>query len=450
MSAADDSAAKTASSDARRDAPGSRPPSSPDGSGVGATADEARRDDRPRVRWAAPRTWPWWAQALGVYALGRLFTTVALLVVARSQDASGWAGAHPSYWQFTGIFWDADWYRQAAENGYPAELPRGDDGLVQQNVWAFFPLFPFLVRALMTVTRGPWEVVAPLTATVLGAAAAVVVHRLVAVGAPRAVAARPGLPLATVTLLAVFPTSPVLQVAYTESLALLLVALALLTLVRRQYLLCGLVVVLLGFTRAVALPMAAVVGVHLLLRWWGARRGDDRLTARDVGGLLVLGGAAIVSGVAWPTICGWVTGVPDGYLQTQEAWRGLREVKPFGAWGYVSRFWFGDWAPWVLSAAFAFVAAALLVPAAWRLGRELHAWSAAYILYIAAVVEPGSSMARFLLLAFPLGAATAGVVTRPPVARRLWLAGVVVLMLALQLVWIWNFWRLTPPTGWPP
>jgi hypothetical protein len=196
--------------------------------------------------------------------------------------------------------------------------------------------------------------------------------------------------------------------------------------------------------------MAAVVGVHLLLRWWGARRGDDRLTARDVGGLLVLGGAAIVSGVAWPTICGWVTGVPDGYLQTQEAWRGLREVKPFGAWGYVSRFWFGDWAPWVLSAAFAFVAAALLVPAAWRLGRELHAWSAAYILYIAAVVEPGSSMARFLLLAFPLGAATAGVVTRPPVARRLWLAGVVVLMLALQLVWIWNFWRLTPPTGWPP
>jgi hypothetical protein len=59
-------------------------------------------------------------------------------------------------------------------------------------------------------------------------------------------------------------------------------------------------------------------------------------------------------------------------------------------------------------------------------------------------------MARFLLLAFPLGAATAGVVTRPPVARRLWLAGVVVLMLALQLVWIWNFWRLTPPTGWPP
>jgi hypothetical protein len=41
-------------------------------------------------------------------------------------------------------------------------------------------------------------------------------------------------------------------------------------------------------------------------------------------------------------------------------------------------------------------------------------------------------------------------VTRPASARRWWLAGVVVLMLALQLVWIWNIWRFDPPTSWPP
>ena len=75
----------------------------------------------------------------------------------------------------------------------------------------------------------------------------------------------------------------------------------------------------------------------------------------------------------------------------------------------------------------------LVVPAAWRLGNELHAWAAAYVVYIAAVVEPGSSLARFLLLAFPLGAVTAGVVTRPTAARRWWFAAVLLLMFGLQV-----------------
>ena len=421
-----------------------------------------------------PRTWPWWVQVLAVYAAARAVSAVLLIVAARAQEANAWTAAHPSYAQLTGLMWDASWYRTAAEDGYPATLPRGADGLVEQNVWAFFPLFPFLVRGLMELTRGPWEVVAPTTALLLGAAAVLVVHRLVAVGAPRAVAARPGLPLATVTLLSVFPTAPVLQVAYTESAALLLVALALLLLVRRRYLATALVVLALGFTRPVALPMAAVVVVHAAARWWtgrarlgaqapadrrgaqvpadgrGAQVPADRFGARDLVGLLVLTASAAVSGVLWPALCGWVTGEPDGYLQTQEAWRGLREVTPFGAWGYVGRFWFGDGAPLVLLAAFAFVALCLLVPAAWRLGPELHAWPAAYLLYLAAVVEPGSSLARFLLLAFPLGAATAGVVARPAGARRVWLSGVVLLMLVLQAVWVWSIWRMTPPSDWPP
>ncbi|GCD21740.1 hypothetical protein CTKZ_33020 [Cellulomonas algicola] len=416
---------------------------------VAPDAADVRAPAVPRA-WFDPRGWPWWVQTLAVYLAGRAFSAVALVVTAQAQVENYWTPAQPSYLQFTGLMWDASWYRQAAEQGYPDTLPVGEDGLVQQNVWAFFPLFPMLVRGLMVLTTGPWYVVAPLTALVLGAAAAVVIHRLVERGAPRAVAARPGLPLATVALVTAFPTAVVLQVAYTESLALLLVAAALLLLVERRYLAMSVVVIALGFTRAVALPMAAVIVVHAAVRWWRSRRGEDHLGARDVGGLAALAVAAGVSGVAWPLICGWVTGVPDGYLQTQESWRGLREVQPFGAWGYVSRFWFGEWAPWVLVAGFALVVAVLLVPAAWRLGNELHAWPAAYLLYIAAVIEPGSSLARFLVLAFPLGAVTAGVVTRPAAARRLWFTGVLVLMLALQLVWVWNMWRLTPPQGWPP
>lgn len=414
------------------------------------TAPDAEGTTAPVRSRFDPRTWPGWAQALGVYAATRAFTTVVLLVVARLQVGNYWTPARPSYLQFTGLMWDASWYRGIAESGYPDELPVGADGLVTQNPWAFFPLFPYLVRGVMLVTRAEWHVAAPLVALVLGAVAAVVVHRLVERGAPRAVAARPGLALATVTLLGVFPTAAVLQVGYTESLALLLVATSLLLVVERRYAWASLAVLALGFTRAVALPMAAVVVVHALVRWWGSRRGRDRLDARSVAGIGLLGATAAVSGVAWPLLCGWATGVPDGYLQTQGAWRGVREIEPFAPWGYVSRFWFADWAPYVLVAGFALVVTTLVVPAAWRLGAELHAWAAAYLLYLTAAIEPGSSLARFLLLAFPLGAVTAGLVTRPVPARRAWFAFVVVLMAGLQVVWVYNMWRLTPPTGWPP
>lgn len=399
---------------------------------------------------ADPRRWPGWAQALGVYLGARAFSAVVLVVVARDQVANFWTPANPSYLQFTGLLWDAGWYRQIAETGYPAELPRGEDGLVQQNPWAFFPLFPYLVRGFMRLTGAEWHIVAPLVALALGAVAAIVIRRLVERGAPRAVAARPGLPLAAVTLFAVFPTAVVMQVAYTESLAVLLVATTLLLVVERRYAWAALAVLALGFTRAVALPMAAVVVVHALVRWRAARRGEDSLGVRDLVGLGVLGATAAISGVAWPLICGWVTGEPDGYLLTQGSWRGVREIVPFEPWGYVSRFWFGDAALWVLIGGFGLLAACLLVPAAWRLGNELHVWSAAYPLYLAAAIEPGSSLARFLLLAFPLGAVTAGVVRGPTLARRLWLAAVVLLMLVLQVVWIDSMWRFTPPSGWPP
>ena len=398
--------------------------------------------------WAASR--PWWVQVLAVYAAARLVTTVVFLWVASVQGQNAWTGPHPDYFPYVGFMFDGSWYRNVAENGYPAELPRDTNGLVQQNAWAFFPLFPMLARGLMQVTGGPWEVVAPLLATVLGAGAVVVIHQTVVRGAPRAVAARPGLPLATVALVSVFPTAAVLQTAYTEALALLLVASALLLLLRRDYWWMALVVVALGFTRAVALPMAAVVVVHAAVRWWGSRRGTDTFTWVTGVGLAALALLSAASGLLWPAICGWVTAVPDGYLQTQEAWRGVREVAPFGGWTYVPQFWFGPWAWLVVVLGFALVIAVLVVPAAWRLGNELHTWAAAYVVYIAAVVEPGSSLARFLLLAFPLGAVTAGVVTRPPAARRWWLGAVVVLMLGLQVLWVRQMWQANPVADWPP
>ena len=403
--------------------------------------------------WDWSRTRPWWVQVLAVYAAARLFTTVVFLAVAATQGENAWTGPHPSYFPYVGFMFDGSWYRQIAENGYPSALPVGPDGNVQQNAWAFFPLFPMLARGFMEVTRLPWEVVAPTLAFLVGAAAMLLIYRTVAEGAPRAVRARPGLPLATVALVSVFPTAAVLQTAYTEALALALIAAALLTLIRRQYAWMAAVVLALGFTRAVAMPMAAVVLVHALVRWRSARQdegGKAPFTWRGGAGLIVLAGWCAASGLVWPAVSGWATGVPDAYVRTQEAWRGVADVTPFYGWTYVPSFWFGDLALPVMIAGFALVLAVLVVPAAWRLGNELHSWAAAYVVYIAAVVEPGSSIARFLLLAYPLGAVTAGVVTRPPVGRRWWFACVVLLMLGLQILWVAQMWHANPGPDWPP
>ncbi|MFJ4232453.1 hypothetical protein [Cellulosimicrobium cellulans] len=394
--------------------------------------------ERPRL--LRPTSWPWWVQVLAVYGLARAVSAVILLVVARSQEANPWTDAAPSYLPYVARMWDASWYEQIYASGYPDTLPVGPDGAVEQNVWAFFPLFPALVRALDAVTGLGWDMLAPTVALVCGAGAVLVIHRLVATAGAAAVERRPGLPLATVLLVSVFPSSPVLQVAYTESLALLLVASALLLLARRRYGWATLVVVLLGFSRAVALPMAAVVLWHGIVRW---RRGDLRgPDAARVSGLLAV---ALASGFVWPWACSVVTGVHQGYFRTQEAWRGGAEVVPVVPWVDVSRWLMGDAGPWVLVLVLLATAALVLNPGAARLGPEMHAWSGAYLAYLVAAIQPGTSLVRFLLLAFPLAAVTVGWTRSRP-----WLAAVTVAGVAGQVWWVWSLWRLVPPSGWPP
>ncbi|MBD5787032.1 hypothetical protein IF650_12665 [Cellulosimicrobium terreum] len=397
------------------------------------------RDRAPR-RALDPRTWPWWVQVLAVYGAARAVSAAILMTVSRAQAQNLWTDAAPSYLPYVARMWDASWYEQVYASGYPAELPVGVDGQVAQNAWAFFPVFPFLVRGLDAVTGAGWDVLAPAVALAGGAAAVLVVHRLVRVAGPEAVARRPGLPLATVLVVSVFPASPVLQVAYTESLALLLVAASLLLVAQRRYGWAAGTIVLLGFTRAVALPMAAVVLWHGIVRW---RRGE--LPGREavrIGALVVV---SLVSGLAWPWVCGLVTGTHQAYFRTQEAWRGGAGVVPFEPWVGVSRWLFDGAGPWVLATLLLAVAALVLNPVTARLGPEMHAWSGAYLAYLVATVQPGTSLLRFLLLAFPLGAVTVGW-TR----SRTWLVLVVVAFLAGQVWWVWELWRLVPPSGWPP
>lgn len=420
-----------------------------------ASPDDAAR---PARRVADPRTWPWWVQVLVVYGLARAFSAVVFVRVATHQVANGWTGDDPSYADYVGRMFDATWYLHIAENGYPHTLPLGQDGAVQQNAWAFYPLFPLVLRGLMAVTGLSWTVLAPTLSLLLGAGAVLVIYRLVERGGYRATALVPGLPLATVLLVSVFPSSPVLQTAYTEALALLLIASALYLLAVRRYLWAVPVVVLLGFTRAVALPMACVVVWHVLWRVWGAwgptarrdpeRAAHDRFSVRDVAGLGTLLGTCLVAGVAWQVIAGRVTGRSDAYFATQASWRS-GAVQYFTPWITNSKILFHDRGPLVLAAVLVVLALLALSPVAFRLGAELQGWTIAYTAYLVLVTDPWTSTWRFALLAFPYLAILVGW------ARRRWVfAGVLTVLVLLSLYgqvdWVWELWRFKPPADWAP
>jgi hypothetical protein len=379
--------------------------------------------------------------ALVVYAATRLFGWVVISRAATHQLPSVWTGAHSGYFDMAGL-WDAQWYRIIASQGYPLPLPVDAAGVVQQNAWAFFPGFPYTVKAVMALTGLPFSPAAVLTNVVLGACAVVVVLTLL----QRVAGRHAG--LAGAVLLCAFPSAPALQIAYSEALGLLLVALALLWLVERRYGLTAVVVVLLALTRPVVAPFALVVLVHLVVRW-RARRRDPFPPGQRVA-VVLLGLLSAVSSLLWPAIVGWMTGVGSAYTRTQGTWRSGGEVRPFSqAWG-IAKLLLGEHAAvWVAVGAVLLVGLALS-PWGQRVGAELQAWLLAYPLYLLAVTEPWTSTYRYLLLMFPLGSLAAGIVRDRP--RLMW-AGVVALGfvgLVLQVRWVEDLLVFVPPTDFPP
>jgi len=373
---------------------------------------------------------------LVVYALTRLWAVAVVVRATKLQRPSVWTGTDPGYLDMAQL-WDAQWYRQIAEHGYPSTLPLNAAGVVQQNPWAFFPGFPMTARAVMAVTGLPFSAAAVLLNVVLGACTVVVVLRLLQRVAGRRVA------LGGVVLLCTFPASPVLQIGYSESLALLLLALALWWLVERRYLLCGVAVLLLSLSRPVVAPFAVVVLVHLVLRW--RARAHDPFPVSQRAQVVGLGVLAAASTLLWPALVGVATGVPDAYRQTQGAWRTSGRVEPFDqALGIVRLLW-GDNGPWYLLLGALLLATVVLSPWGRALGAELQTWCVAYPAFLLAATEPWTSTFRFLLLAFPLGALAA------VAARWRWLVALLAVAgLLLQIVWVDQLLVFTPPADYAP
>ncbi|MDQ2758664.1 MAG: hypothetical protein M3Y71_19245 [Actinomycetota bacterium] len=381
------------------------------------------------------------------YAACRLLTGVLLAVVAGHQVPTGWNGSETdpvTYLTFTAQ-WDGQWYQRIATRGYPAALPVDSGGVTQQNPWAFYPLFPLLARVLMSGLGLSFFAAGSTLSLVLGfvAAGAMAVLLRQRLGERAA--------LLVVVVWACFPASAVLQVGYSESTAMALLTLVLLALSRERWLWAAGLAVLTGLARPIALPLAAVVVVALWLRW--RRRDVDPLGPREVGsGLAALAGCG-VAGLLWPVIAWWGTGRYDAYTDTMGAWRAGHEIHVFRPWLDMSRYYFGPtWGPVWLTTIFVVIAVMVLGPWARGLGPQLRAWSLAYPAYLLVVLDPFTSVFRYLIPLFPLVAVLVGVAG----PRRRWAAvglraGVVLVAFVVgQWYWIDLLWRFVPPTDFPP
>lgn len=315
--------------------------------------------------------------------------------------------SNPSFFTFSGS-WDASAYRTIAEHGYPTDLPRTPAGTVDQNVWAFLPLYPAIVGGIAALTGLDFYIVGPLVSMACGAGATLVLGLLLR---PRVGASRARWACA---LFALGPPAFILQVSYAESLFLLLTFLSLWAISHDRFLLAGLAGVAAAFVRpgalALSLTIALVVASGFLrdrARWaW------PRCVSAALAGL-----AIAVAGFSWPLIADAVTGQHGAYFASELAfWRSLIGDVPFiplTPWFMFAQTYLPVVGPVAVIAILALVALWLLRPAQRELGPPIRAYVLSYALYLFAVFLPQQSTVRLLM---PLAPALGDRALRPSTA----------------------------------
>jgi hypothetical protein len=197
-----------------------------------------------------------------------------------------------------------------------------------------------------------------------------------------------------------FPAAPVLQVAYTESMALLVVVLALRALEQRHYGQLVLWAAVLAVTRPVLLPLGLLAGLVWLTRWRRRHHEDFPLGERWRFAAAIACCGALVG--AWPLVAGIVTGERSAFTDTMASWPTNKEF------GGATVNWLTLTAQEPL--AWGLVVLPVLALVLWAAFRRpsrpipgaVRWWGPVYMLYILAATKPSAGLLRYLLVAiFP-------------------------------------------------
>lgn len=279
---------------------------SPTGAGAPAAAAAGRPPGaRAALRHAAP--------ALLVYAGIRVMGIVVLAVW-------GWAAGKDPH-QLLSARWDSLWYSRIAEEGYGYTLHLSG-GKVHSDL-AFFPLLPWLERALSAVL--------PLSAAdaglVISAVASLFAAWAVFAVGDRVGGRRTGIALAA--LWAALPVGIVQSMAYSESLFTALAAWSVYCVLTGRWVWAGALAALAGLTRPVGAAVVAAVWITAAVTLLRARRtgGQEPLARMALG--------VVLAPLGWLAYFVWVgvrTGSVTGYLDVQGGWgNGFDGGLAFGA-----------------------------------------------------------------------------------------------------------------------
>jgi hypothetical protein len=238
------------------------------------------------------------------------------------------------------------------------------------------------------------------------------------------------------------PPSPVLQMTYTESLALVLLLVALLALDRRQWWLASVAALATGLARPVAVPLAVVALVALWFRW--RERRENPIARREwiaMGSTLV--GCGIAGGI-WPAIAWWRTGVSSAYTDTMGAWRSDGKIIYFRPW--IANFdkILGNGAMAVLLFAVLVIGLIVITAGPWAdaMGAVMRTWVLAYAFYLLAVLDAWTSTYRYLLFMFPILIVFIGAGWKDR-SKRLLVGWRTLIWVGLGLGWqVWWCWTL--------
>lgn len=403
-------------------------------------ADDALTRDEVAVA-ATPGRWHGLPLAVRIgliYLAARVVTTGFLWAAASLSGPLSRFGAHALIGDLM-LGWDAQWYWYVAVNGYPSTLPM-TGGLVAENQWAFLPVYSYLAQWL-GAPFGSWGVGAVIISLVAGYLSCLVLYRMLRLRMDGRAA------MWSVVFFAAGPLAALFQVAYAESLFLLWLFLALWLVMLRRYRWLYVLVPLMAFTRPGVLAFGLFLGLFGLWRLFTRRR--EALRVVEAVHIAVLAVLSIVLGFAWQFIAGWVTGVPDAYLETELAWRrnwiptATADFAPFHGFLQGVAFWFESWG---LSKAVGYAVLVVVVlaiaallffePHVRKLGVELRLWTASYFFYLLAVFFPQSSIFRLLVPVSPLWGAVA--VPR----STAWRVTVLGVCLLGQWWWIYNMYAL--------
>jgi hypothetical protein len=370
------------------------------------------------------------------YLIARLLSTGLLALAWLVFPDGPWAHAHfASEPEFLGFLnsWDTRWYEQIVLHGYPSMLPIDAVGDVKYNTWAFFPVFPGIVKALMSVTGLGFDVAAILVAVAFGGAATIALHRVLLVQFTRTQA------LWGALLFAFGPLSFLLQLGYAESTFLFFLFVALWFLQRKRYL--GMIpfALLASFTHPGTLALGAAIGFQGLHRLWRRHPIAHREWITGIVAITAIVAAALL----WPVLVSTITGDPSGYFDTELAWwrayLGRVIFVPFSPFFLFYGHLWGVWGVLLVVVVLAAVVFWLTRRSTRVYGADIWTFSASYIAYLVAVFLPTQSLMRQLLPLSPL-------LGHPGLSRTRRRRGITLATsVVLQAVAIFALWVVYPP-----